>query len=171
MASGSALTTTNHPSIHPSIGLSGVGPRGSKLSMLFQISLSPVFQLLLEDSEVFPGQMRYVIPPTSSGSTPRVSFELDMPGKTSKGGRPEGILNRCANHLSWLPSTQRSSCSPPTSLRRSELFTQSLRLSLKLIRAACKKKLCLLAVLPLHHKGSVQYPHYRNALRQTYIFH
>lgn len=139
--------------------------------MLFQISLSPVFQLLLEDPEVFPGQMRYVIPPTSSGSTPRVSFELDMPGKTSKGGRPEGILNRCANHLSWLPSTQRSSCSPPTSLRRSELFTQSLRLSLKLIRAACKKSfaswLCSLFTTKVQYNIRITEMHYAKLISFT----
>lgn len=42
---------------------------------------SSVFQFLLASPEVFPGQMRYVIPPESSGSYPRVSSQLDVPRK------------------------------------------------------------------------------------------
>ena len=62
---------------------------------------------LLGDPEVFPGQIRYVIPPASSGSTP-VSPPIGRTQKTSKGSHPGGIL-RCPNHLSWLLWTQRIS--------------------------------------------------------------
>jgi len=61
-----------HPSIHPSIlvRLSGAWSRWQPAKQAPQASFSPATQFLLGDPEVFPGQMRYVIPPACSGSAP-----------------------------------------------------------------------------------------------------
>ncbi len=82
-----------------------------------------------EGSGSLTGQMRYMIPPASSGSTlgsPR-SWRCpeNLPRKPPKGG----ILTRCLNHLCWLLLVQRSSGSTPSSLQSSQLLTPFLRLS------------------------------------------
>lgn len=53
----------------PKIFLPSCVAAAAGYSGLFQTSLSPGFQLLLEDPEAFPGQMGCVILPAGSGST------------------------------------------------------------------------------------------------------
>ena len=55
------------------------------------------------------------------GIWPGVSSQLDMPGKTSKGRQPGGILIRCLNHFNWLLLSQRSSGSTPRPHQMSKL--------------------------------------------------
>jgi len=50
---------------------------------------SDTLQLVLEDLEVFPGSMEYIIPPVSSGSALGLLPAGDMPGKTPKGDDQE----------------------------------------------------------------------------------
>lgn len=73
--------------IHPS----GAGlVSGSWLSKTVQTSLSPVFQLLLVDPEVFLNQMRYIIYTIYPG----FSYQLDMPKKPrrhQKGKVPQQV--------------------------------------------------------------------------------
>lgn len=76
---------------------------------------------------------------------PGISCQLDLSGTPPKGG----VLIRCLNHLSYLRSMGRSSGSPLSSLRSSELLTLSLTLTpatmwRKLISATCIRNLILL---------------------------
>ena len=58
---------------------------GSRLGRVFLASLpSDIFQLFLKNPEVFPGQMRYVIPPASSRSTPRSPSSWTAPNLQRK---------------------------------------------------------------------------------------
>lgn len=77
------------------------------------------FQLLLGDPKALPGQMGYIVPPTSSGFA-SVGHAWYTSQEASK---------QDAEPLSWLLSTRRSSGCTPSSLRMTELLTLSLRLS------------------------------------------
>ncbi|KAK0152077.1 hypothetical protein N1851_006562 [Merluccius polli] len=147
--------------IHPSsCCLSGVGSWGQQPkqgSPDFPLP-SHFVQLFLGDPEAFPGQPERHSLSSVSWVFPVVSYQWDV--NTSPGRRPGGILTRCPSHLIWLLSTRRSSGSTPSSSQMTELLTLSLRespatLRRKLILAACTRDL-----LPLHHDGSVQSPHY-----------
>lgn len=71
------------------------------LSWVFQMSLSPgnTFQLLLGDHKASPGQMGFIIPPASSGSTLGSPPSWERPEsprwKVPRGGNLIRCLNRC----------------------------------------------------------------------------
>ena len=120
---------------------------------------------LLGDPEVFPGQIRYVIPPASSGSTP-VSPPIGRTQKTSKGSHPGGIL-RCPNHLSWLLWTQRiSGFTWPACIHNLILSittqTHEHRWGLECRSIWKSIKLCLLVQHPFffYYNSLVQHPYY-----------
>lgn len=83
------INTNIHYFMHP---FSSTYPRlfesGSRLSRVFLASLpSDIFQLLLRNPEAFPVQMRYVIPPASSRSTPRSPSTWTVPNLQRKAPR------------------------------------------------------------------------------------
>lgn len=82
--------------------------------------LRHVFQLFLVDPQQFLSQMRYIIPPASSGSAPWCPTRRAQ--YTSNGRRAGSILIIYPNHVNWHLLTWRSrgstlrSLSPPQSL-------------------------------------------------------
>lgn len=78
---------------------------------------SNTFQHPLDDPELLPGQMSYII----SGLLPA--------GCASKQRHPGSIPNKCPNHLNWLLSMHRSNSSTPSSLWMTKLLILSWTLS------------------------------------------
>lgn len=114
------------PLIH-SFSAAYLGFSDRKLSMAAQLFFSPttssrsigrIRSILMSDGKCNRSSMFWV--------SPEVSSQMDMPGKTSKGKCPGGLLIRCPNHLTWLFSSQRSSGSTQSSLLMSEFLTISL---------------------------------------------
>lgn len=66
-----------------------------------------IFQPFLLDSEAFPSQMPYIIPPVC---LPQGLVPVGLAKKTPKGRCPGWHPDRCSNHLNWFHPMQKKLC-------------------------------------------------------------
>lgn len=163
----------------------GLGCGGRRQYSTAGITLpSNAFLLLLEDPEVFPGQMRFEIPPAS------VSSQLHVPGKPpTEGSQETSQSDAQTTSTSPFDAKEQRLCSgfprdvwAPHFISEAEpshpteeahfgslcLWFHSFGHNPKLMTAGegrnmdwlKNRKLCLPSQFPLHHTGLVQHPHH-----------